>query len=212
MKTQFLIKEIDSKIANQIQIEHHYLHTKASCTQSFGLYENDAIIGVILYGNPTAPTTLNICGDKNKNNVIELTRLWIKDDTPKNIESYFIGNTIKLINKKIIVAFADPDANHIGTVYQASNFYYCGKSKRTGKVIAIRDDTIHNKTLWTRYKTANKIREVYGDRVYYKEYNTKYRYMYINTKNKYFKKELLESLIYDIEVYPKKNILTNDNL
>lgn len=199
LRDRYVIQPIDRKLANEIQIKNHYLHTKASCTYAFSLIENNIIIGVILYGNPTAPTTLDICGNNNRKNVIEITRLWIQDNTPKNTESFFIANTIKMIPKPIIVAFADPDAEHIGIVYQASNFLYTGKSPRGGKVIAIKNNKIHNKTLWKQYKTAKRIREVFGDEnVYYKPYATKYRYVYIK-ENKY-----KDQLIYKIEPYPKR--------
>lgn len=199
----YCIKPIDRKLANSIQVKHHYLHTKASCVYSFGLYDSDNnIVGVILYGNPTAPTTIDICGKENRDKVIEITRLWVKDGTPKNTESYFIGNTIKLIDKEIIVAFADPDAGHIGIVYQASNFHYTGKSERKGGVIAIKNNPIHNKTLWKQYKTASRIREVFGsENVYYKPYNTKYRYVYFRDR-KYMK-----TMIYEKIEYPKRGVI-----
>jgi hypothetical protein len=203
IKERYTIKLIDKKLANKIQIENHYLHTRASCTYGFGLFEAYKLIGVILYGNPTAPTTLDICGKDERKNVIEITRLWIKDDTPKNTESYFISNTIKLIDKDIIIAFADPEFEHVGIIYQASNFIYTERSKRGGRVIAIKGNKIHNKTLWNQYKTAKKIREVFGDEnVYYKSYITKLRYVYFNC-NKYRKKELIEKMIYKVEPYPK---------
>lgn len=206
IKERYKIVNIDKNLANEVQMRNHYLHTRASCLFGFGLYEGSNLIGVILYGNPTTPTTLNICGIEERSNVIELTRLWIQDDTPKNTESYFIGTTIKLIDKKIIVAFADPEYNHIGIVYQATNFIYTGRSKRTGRVIAIRNNNIHNKTLWKQYKTADKIREIFGkENVYYKPYITKLRYVYFNTKRD--RVSLINKLIYNPLVYPKKQQL-----
>ena len=205
IKKLYRIEQIDKKLANDIQITNHYLHTKASCLYGFGLFQNDTIVGVILYGNPTSPTTIDICGKSERKNVIEITRLWIIDDTPKNTESYFIANTIKLIDKDIIIAFADPEYGHVGIVYQASNFIFTGKSDRGGRVIAIRNNTIHNKTLWKQYKTAKKIREVFGDdNVYYKPYFTKLRYIYFNC-NKYRKRELLTKMIYKQQIYIKQN-------
>lgn len=200
LKSTYAIRSIDRKLANYIQIQHHYLQTRASCTYAFALHfiPTDEIVGVILYGNPTAPTTLNICGESNRKNVIEITRLWVQDNTPKNIESYFISNTLQLVNYSIIVAFADPDAGHVGIVYQASNFLYTGKSERKGGVIAIKNNKIHNKTLWKQYKTAEKIKEVFGaNNVYYKSYATKYRYVYIKDK------KYLKDLIYPKKAYPK---------
>lgn len=200
LKTLYDIRPIDRKLANRIQVQNHYLQTRASCVYAFALHHisSDEIVGVILYGNPTSPTTINICGEANRKNVIEITRLWIQDDTPKNIESYFISNTIRRVNKPIIVAFADPDVGHIGIVYQASNFLYTGKSERKGGVIAIKNNKIHNKTLWKQYKTAAKIKEVFGaENVYYKPYSTKYRYVYL--KDKRYKNQL----IYSSVPYPK---------
>ncbi len=199
----YTVRSINSKLANSIQIKHHYLHTRGSCSQAFGLFDGNDIIGVILFGNPTAPTTIKICGEHNKKNVIELTRLWIKDDTPKNTESYFISRALKHVSKPIIIAFADPDANHIGIIYQACSFIYLGKSARGGRVIAIKNNKIHNKTLWSEYKTAKRIREVFGsDNVYYKEYNTKHRYVYINCHKK-LRLKYISDLIYSVKKYPK---------
>ena len=68
-------------------------------------------------------------------------------------------------------------------------------------MIAVKNNKIHNKTLWKQYKTAEKIREVYGiENVYYKPYSTKYRYVYL--KDKKYKNEL----IYKQVSYPKPQV------
>ena len=105
IKELYYIKEVDKKIAEEVVIKNHYLHRKASCSYSFGLFEKETndLIGVILYGKPARRCCIGICGKEEKDNVIELTRLWIKDGTPRNVESYLIGNTIKMIPNEIIV-------------------------------------------------------------------------------------------------------------
>ena len=109
------------------------------------------------------------------------------------------SKVLRFVKKPIIVAFADPDASHLGIIYQASNFIYTGKSQRKGRVIAIRNNKIHNKTLWKEYKTAKRIKEVFGEEnVYYKEYNTKHRYVFFNCHPKQ-KKKFESTLIYKIE-------------
>ena len=75
IKSLYTIRPIDRRLANAIQTQNHYLQTKASCVYAYGLFESDRIVGVILYGNPTAPTTLDICGPSNRKNIIEITRL-----------------------------------------------------------------------------------------------------------------------------------------
>ena len=113
------LKKISYKEAMDIVIKNHYLHRKAPCSYAFGLFEKDSkeIIGVITYGTPSSSSLRKgICGEEEIFNVIELTRLWIRDGTPRNTESYLIGNTIPLVNKEIIVSYAVIEQGHIGYV------------------------------------------------------------------------------------------------
>lgn len=202
LKDKYDIRRIDYKTAIEIVIKNHYLHRQAPCSFAFGLFETNNIIGVIIYGTPSsAPLRRGICGEAEKNNVIELTRLWIQDDTPKNTESYFIGNTIKLVNKEIIVSYAEIQQGHIGIIYQATNWIYTGLSaKRTNWVIEGVDK--HCQTIADKY-TAKELREKYGNRFKLVERPRKHRYVYFNTTNKARKKELLNKLNYKIQPYPK---------
>jgi hypothetical protein len=91
------VKPIDNATAQQVVVERHYLHRKAPCSNAFGLFdEHDSLRGVVLYGTPSsAPLRSGIAGKENASNVVELTRLWIDDNSPKNSESFLIGNSIK---------------------------------------------------------------------------------------------------------------------
>jgi hypothetical protein len=180
------------------------LHRKAPCSFAFGLFDKSDIIGVICYGTPSsAPLRRGLCGESEVNNVIELTRLWIKDGTEKNVESYLIGNTLKLVNKEIIVSFAEIDAGHVGTVYQATNWIYTGLSaKRTNWTIE--GLNLHCQTIADKY-TAEELREKFGDKFKTVERPRKHRYIFFNCHKKR-KKELLGKLKYPILPYPKKNI------
>ncbi|KKN85549.1 hypothetical protein LCGC14_0278720 [marine sediment metagenome] len=203
LKDQYKIQAIDYKTAMGIVIKEHYLHRSAPCSFAFGLFESNKLIGVIIYGTPSsAPLRRGICGDSEKNNVIELTRLWIQDDTPKNTESYFIGNTIKLIDKEIVVSYAEIEQGHLGVIYQATNWIYTGLSaKRTNWTIEGIDK--HCQTLADKY-TAKEIREKYGDKFKLVDRPRKHRYVYFNSSKKR-KIELLQKLNYKIEPYPKKH-------
>ena len=110
IKEDYYVKQITYNEAMDIVTQHHYLHRKSSCSFAFGLFKHDSdqIIGVITYGKPASNSLcVGICGKEESDNVIELTRLYIFDTTPKNTVSYFIGSTIKLINKDIVVSYAD---------------------------------------------------------------------------------------------------------
>jgi len=198
----YSIEKIDYKTAMSIVCEKHYLHRKAPCSFAFGLFDGNNIIGVICYGTPSsAPLRSGVCGPDEKNNVIELTRLWVDDCSIKNAESYLIGNTIKLINKEIIVSYAEIEAGHIGTVYQATNWIYTGLSaKRTNWTIE--GVNKHCQTIADKY-TSKEIREIYGDRFSLVDRPRKHRYIYFNCGPRR-RKYLISKLRYPILPYPKK--------
>lgn len=184
-------------------VKNHYLHRKCPCSYSFGLFSKKDfdIYGVVVYGTPSsAPLRRGICGEEEKNNVIELTRLWVHDSVPKNGESFLIGNTIKNVDKEIIVSYADTSQGHLGVVYQATNWIYTGLSaKRSNWTIEGVDK--HCQTLADKY-TAKEIREKYGDKFKITDRPRKHRYVYFNANRKR-KKELLNKLKYKIKPYPK---------
>ncbi len=195
------INPIPYRIAMEIIIKNHYLHRRAPCSFSFGLFREGILGGVICYGTPSsAPLRRGICGEAERNNVIELTRLWIKDSYPKNSASFLIGNTIKRVNKEIIVSYADTSQGHLGIVYQATNWIYTGLSaKRTNWTID--GDTRHCQTLADKY-TAKEIREKYGNRFSLQPRPRKHRYIYFNCGKKK-RGELLSKLRYEPKPYPK---------
>ena len=197
----YRILPISYTVAMGIIIKEHYLHRKAPCSVAFGLFKDNNIHGVICYGTPSsASLRKGIAGLENTHNVIELTRLWVSDDVPKNGESYLIGNTLKLCGKEIVVSYADTEQNHVGIVYQATNWLYSGLSaKRTNWTIQGLDK--HCQTIADKY-TSKQVRELYGDRFSLVQRSRKHRYIYINA-NKTRRKALLAQLKYQLQPYPK---------
>ena len=199
----YTIKRIDYHTAMKIIVEKHYLHRKAPCSIAFGLFLDDECKGVVIYGTPSsAPLRRGIAGDENINNVVELTRLWVCDSVPRNGESFLIGNTLKQSGKEIVVSYAEIEQGHLGTVYQATNWYYTGLSaKRTNWVVEGIDR--HCQTIADKY-TSQELKELYGDKFSLKPRPRKHRYVFMNAKGKR-KKELLQSLKYKIMPYPKNS-------
>ena len=59
------VREIEKNTAQEINIKNHYLHRKAPCMQSFGLFEKatNRIVGILLFGVSASSTLLKgICG------------------------------------------------------------------------------------------------------------------------------------------------------
>jgi hypothetical protein len=62
---------------------------------------------------------------------MELTRLALSDELPKNSESRVIAISLRLLRKlrpslRGIITYADTAYGHTGIIYQASNFKYQG--------------------------------------------------------------------------------------
>tara|TARA_Y100001938_G_scaffold129725_1_gene184961 strand:- start:61 stop:666 length:606 start_codon:yes stop_codon:yes gene_type:complete len=164
----------------------HYAKRLPSIIFSFGLFIDNELTGVITYGMPASSFLCKgICGVKYRNNVLELNRLCLKNNE-KNEASYLIAHSLKLLpTPKIVVSYADTAQNHVGYIYQATNFIYTGLTvKRTDPFVGDKHP---------RHATDPSIRQ---------ERSRKHRYVYF-CGDKQQKLELLNSLNYPIEPYPK---------
>lgn len=215
IKEKYYVKRIENSLAQEISIKNHYLHRKTSASYSFGLYEkeSDNMFGVVIFGTPASRfLQKGICGEDEADNVIELTRLWIDDIVPKNGESFLISHGMKWMKQNgiyqdIIVSFSDNGFNHLGYIYQATNFYYTG-TNHIQKDWIVDGKKLHNRHFIDRFGSVKFAKEFYGDRMVQEERTIKNRYIYFNC-NKTRKKELLKKLKYNIIPYPK--ILNQEN-
>ena len=202
----YTIREVTSQEATKMVVEFHYLHRRASAMHCFGLFDGEEMIGCVIYGKPASPSLcVGVCGKEESDKVIELTRLWIKDNTPKNTESFLIGRSLRLLPKQkdIIVSYAEIDAGHVGTVYQATNWIYTGKSDRH---VEWRLDGLsgsHSRHLFDEHGGVNGAKEFFGERLHRHERPRKHRYVMFNTKSIARRRELLSKLRYEIQPYPK---------
>jgi len=212
-KDNYIVDPIDTKAALDIVIKNHYLHRAAPCSRAFGIFEKGGFFGgilkgVVCYGVPAYnPILKSICGKDEMNNVYELTRLWIEDVVPKNGESFLISNSIKKLDKEIIISYADTTQNHLGIVYQASNWQYIGLTKPV-KDIRIRGMDLHPASITDKFRgqknRTEKIKKMFGEENIYREDRAqKFRYVTFNA-DKRRKKELMKKLTYSILPYPKK--------
>ena len=199
----FWVTKISYKEAMDIVIKNHYLHRKCPCSYAFGLTDGHKIFGVVTYGVPCSSTLLKgICGVEEAHNVYELNRLWIDDTMPRNSASFLVSHSIKQLDKEIIVSFADTFVGHVGYVYQATNFLYCGLSAKFKDIRVKGKEGQHHATF--AYGMTNKeVIEKFGkENCYFIERPRKHRYIYFNA-SKTRKKLLMKKLKYKIFPYPK---------
>ena len=202
--SEYYVYPISRKTAIPMIVDKHYMKRIPPISVAFGLFKGEKLLGVITYGI-SASTTLRrgICGDKNADNVYELTRLWISDDAPFNGESFLISNSIQRLDKEIIVTYAEIEHGHLGIVYQASNFFYCGLSSKFSDPRVKGLEHQHH-TTYARGLNKQQLVEKYGEEnIYYIDRPRKHRYVYFNAKKKR-RKNLIKQLSYPILDYPKK--------
>jgi hypothetical protein len=205
IKIDYEVRLITNSLALAVVIEKHYLHRKAPCKLSYGLFHkvNNELMGVVIYGKPSMMRIAqSICGEEEASNVYELTRLWVDDNVPKNGESFLISNSIRLLDKEIIVSYADTEFGHVGTVYQAANFIYTGLSCQTTGYKIDGSSPMHKRSLNAIYGTIENARIALGERLEKYSMPRKHRYVIFNT-DKRRKKELLSKLKHENKEYPK---------
>ncbi len=208
VKDNYKVQSIDSFICKEWLLKKHYLKRMTSFTYSFGLFENNILVGVITFGN-AIPLTMkkSLFGEKYMDLVYELNRLCTNDNLHRNANSYFISESFKLLPKPlIVVSYADKSVGHNGYIYQATNFMYTGEShtqldwKLKGK------EHIHSRTLMDEFafkeNRVEKLKEKYGDQLYQVRREPKNRYVYI-IASKIIKKNIMKHKLFECKLYPK---------
>ena len=200
---EYMIKRIDRKETEKFILEIHYAKRFPSVSYAYGLHRDNELVGVITYGSPPSPSLcIGIAGEKNKGYVLELNRLVLKYNE-KNQASILISSSFKLLPQpKIIVSYADTEQDHIGVVYQATNFMYTGLSDKRTEWRKI-GTNMHSKTVCDTYSLEE--RKSKTDEFELVDRPRKHRYIYI-IGNKRDKKRLKKEMIYKEVEYPKGRV------
>ena len=157
MSIDYVVRAVERSEVRDFIERHHYSHNINGLMSSycFAMYDQaDAMVGAMIYGKLGMANAWKKYGD-SIDEVMELRRLVLVDDTPKNSESYFIGHTLRWLKTntevKTIVSYADPNYGHSGIIYRATNFEHVGMTA-PGKVIIWDGKKYHDKAIRTKYK------------------------------------------------------------
>ena len=141
--------------------KYHYSHNINGVMSDycFKICDKDGeIVGAMIFGKLAMANQYKKYTD-NVNEIIELRRLVCIDHTPRNTESWFIGNALRWLKKntdlKIIISYAHSTHGHTGIIYKASNFSYLGMTAK-GKMINYNGKHYHDKTIRTKSKGVLK--------------------------------------------------------
>ena len=160
--TNYIVEQCPrSEIVDFVETHHYSKNMNGlHISYCFKLMDGDTMIGAMVYGS------LGMLGvaekyNPNPSKILELKRLVCIDDTPKNTESYFIGWTLRWLQRntdlEMIISYADKTFGHEGVVYKATNFECVGETS-AGRVIMWNGRRYHGKTL--RNKHNGKLKPV----------------------------------------------------
>lgn len=121
---------------------------------TFGLFREGVflpeLVGICIYTRPAGPSAAQKYYPQDPDKCLELRRLCLVDDTPKNAESFFVSRTLKWLRKntdwKFVVSYADPEQGHKGIIYRAANFKYEGITA-PGSSLLVDGKPFHIRTL-----------------------------------------------------------------
>lgn len=187
---------------------------------AIGGFIQNKLVAVMLCGYGTRPlhTIKKIFPTLCVKDYIELGKLCVDDECPKNTESYFISRCIKLIKStypqyKIFFSWADGIVGKPGYVYQCSNFYYGGfittemyldKNGNRVHPRSIQGISTGEKAEGTKFKSRSY--DVTMGMGYKKYFGLQFRYVYPLCNQKEWK-ELLKTTPFEWSKgnYPKDN-------
>ncbi len=196
--------------------ENHYSKNinGIKSTFCFSLSDQEGeLVGACIFGQMS--TTAWKKFSNKESDVLELRRLCLIDSAPRNTESWFVSRCIKYIKKNssvnVIVSYADPYYNHIGYIYQASNFLFVGETPKD-KVLLDKDTmkTYHSRALRTKYNGKLK---PFAQRLQDKQASGELEEIIVPGKYCYvfpLSKEKKEEFMKLSKPYPKKGCVSNE--
>lgn len=131
------VREISYDEAKNVITANEWLGHLGTTEWAYGLFFGEYLAGVVCFGS-TAGTNVaaSICGAEHRHKVTTLCRGACVHWAHPHSASYLITAACKEMTKvgcHVFVAYSDPEAGEIGTIYQACNFLYCGTTNPTQK-------------------------------------------------------------------------------
>ncbi len=208
--TDIKVSTLTWKEARDFIVTYEWVGNMGTSKYCFGLFISGHLASVVCYGPLIATSHYsNILGKEYSKSIMQLCRGASTFWAPKWASSKLISQSLKLLRETIkvitVIAYADPEAGEIGTIYQACNAYYFGEtSPGRGRKYIINGHSYD----------PRKVVKKFGSRAHehiFKidpEYKTipikpKYRYIFVIGSRKE-RKDILNRIKPLIREYPKR--------
>ncbi len=161
-ETDFHVRLVDRQIANGIIIANHYSRrVYRASTLHLGVVVGGRLLGILQFGFAMNPASADsVVAGTLMHEYLELNRMWLADEAPRNSESRALACAIRFIRRnrpgvKWVQSFADERRGLFGTVYQAAGFTFHGE--HLGRFWQLDGDWYHD-SLMTNGRTATSPR------------------------------------------------------
>jgi hypothetical protein len=219
-----ILQETTKEVAEKFVNSHHYSKVMPRITKHYlgcyiddpdSLFSENKLVGIITLGWGTRPlhTIKKLFPDLSNKDYLEIGKMCMSDEMPRNSESQLLSKTIQWMKKntpekQYLFTWADGIVGKPGYVYQSANFMYGGYIW-TEVYVTDKNEKIHPRTMQSIGKEKNSNLK-YGSRPDFekrKELNLKRvwgkQFRYIYPLNKHARKQLKNSTVDWISVYPK---------
>lgn len=199
----FYVAQLPCKDARAIITRFHYSHRVVNNSYlHLGVYLDEALEGVLQFGYMLNPARAGkVVAGTVQGEYMELNRMWLSDEAPRNSESRAISYAFKYIRRACptvawIQSFADERCGGLGVVYQAANFLYLGSHKTSFYEL---DGATYHEMLLTAHKKSGNRGEYLRANLDRAEKRTlrQFRYVY------FLKRNWMKRLKLKMQQYPK---------
>lgn len=141
----FTVDVLDEKPAKAFVERHHYSGSYPAARVRAGLFRGRHLVGVAVFAEPAQQATVAKYAPGASDGVV-LGRFVLLDEVEANAETWFLARAFRVLRTErpglgAVVSYSDPHprhaldgrvvlAGHIGTIYQAHNARYLGRSSR----------------------------------------------------------------------------------
>jgi hypothetical protein len=125
-----VVRQISYDEAKNLILGNEWLGNMGITECAFGLFFGRHLAGTVCFGRTAGASS--ICGPDHEGKVVTLCRGACVHWAHHHSASFLISAACREMTKKgynVFVAYSDPGAGEVGTVYQANNFLYCGMTR-----------------------------------------------------------------------------------
>jgi len=186
------IEKASGKAIRYACINYHYSKAVPQIRLGYSVFnDNDEWCGVILYSNGANPRIASEY-DLVQGQVVELVRVALngkQECTSKYLAASIVALKKDAPSVQLIVSYADRNQNHIGTIYQATNWIYVDE-RSNERGILLNGKLTHRRSIGKKYGNTSIewIKENLDKDAAIVKGKTKIKYLY--PLNKYQRKRI----------------------